>query len=273
MKAERRHELQQNALATKIVQLPNLGRVWLGRAMMALAAVAVIAAFIVSRIQGSHQRAAEGAELLAEVQQDVLGIRGAAPTSQFEPPALDARFLNSVQTMYDDGRVKLESAVEKLTDRSQLGQAALLRGDLNLALAVIPAIPGATTQPSLAPHPPRDEAYKTASAAYNEVVEKYGEQANNVVLARLGLATVAENTRDFKAAHDQYQAVQNDPRASQMFQEFARRKIDALSSLEAQPLIEGNPVPPLPVAASQPAGAATTQASAAAPSTTTRATK
>jgi hypothetical protein len=273
MKAERRHELQQNALAKQIVQLPSLGRVWMGRAAMALAALAVVAAFIVSRVQRSHQQAAEGAELLAEVQQDLLQLRGAAPNSQFEPPPLDARFLNAVQTAYDDGKLKLQSAVERLTDRNQLGQATLLRGDLNLALAVIPAIPGATTQPSLAPRPGREDAYKEASAAYNEVVEKYGDQPNNVVLARLGLAAIAENTRDFKAAHDQYQAVQDDPRASEMFHEFAKRKIEALPTLEAQPLIESNPVPAFPVASTQSAGSATTQASAVAAPATTRAAK
>jgi len=276
MKAERRHELQQNALATKIVQLPNLGRVWLGRAAMALAAVAVVAAFIVSRVQRSHQQVAEAAELLAEAQQDVQQLRGAMPNAQFEPPPLDARFLNNVQSYYGDGRLKLSQATERLTDKHQLGQATLLRGDLNLALAVVPPIPEAATQPSLSTQPNREEAYKEAVAAYNEVIEKYTDQPNNVVLARLGLATIAENQRDFKAAHDHYQAVSNDANVSEMFRQYARKKLEALPSLQAQPLIETSVVPPLPAAATQPgtAAAATTQATGVtAPATTPTATK
>jgi hypothetical protein len=281
MKAERRHEMQQNALATKTVELPSLGRVWMGRAAMALAALAVVAAFIVSRVQRSHQQALDAGEFLAEAQQDVQGMRTAAPRSQFEPPALDASFMGSVQSMYDDGKLKLQQAVDRMKDHDQLGQATLLRGDLNLALAVIPAIPGATTQPTLlSPRPSREDAYTEAAAAYKEVVDRYGDQPVNVVLARLGLATIAENKRDFQAARDQYQAVSNDPRASAMFQQFAKGKLDGLASLEAPPLIEANPVPALPVAASTqgsaattPATAATTQASAAAAPATTRAAK
>src|SRR5205807_10544594 len=132
-----------------------------------------VAAFSVSRGQRSHQRVAEAAELLAEARQDVHQLRGAMPNAQFEPPPLDARFLNNVQSYYGDGRLKLSQATERLTDKHQLVQATLLRGDLNLALAVVPPIPEAATQPSLSTQPNREEAYKEAVAAYNEVIEMY----------------------------------------------------------------------------------------------------
>jgi hypothetical protein len=67
----------------------------------------------------------------------------------------------------------------------------------------------------------------------------------NVIAARLGLATIAEDKKDTKAAQDQYNAVANDGTASEMFRQYARRKLEALKSPSETPLIVTSLVAPL----------------------------
>jgi len=169
-----------------------------------------------------------------------------------QPLQIDARYMQSVQHYYDDAKQKLDQFAERSNDKTLTGQATLLRGDMNLALASTPIVNGAATQPSLNPQPSREEAYKLAGDAYNDVIQKYADQHNNVIAARMGLATIALNHSDFKTAEDQLKNVANDEDAAAMFRDSARRKLESIPTLKEPVLIAQQPIAALPAAATAP---------------------
>lgn len=250
MKAERRHDLRQNDLASKIIEMPNITRFYIQRIAIVFAVILVISLFIFSRIQRSRQSASDARELLALARNGVQEMDRLPHQTQAQLlPVVDARYMQAVQHYYDDAKQKLDQFAERSSDKLLTGQAALLRGDLNLTLASTPIIPGATTQPSLDPQPSREEAFKLATDAYNDVINKFGDQHTNVVAARLGLATIALDHRDFKSAEDYLKAVANDEDAAAMFRESAKRKIDAIQTMKEPVIIAVKPIPPLPTTA------------------------
>src|SRR5207302_5318437 len=135
---------------------------------------------------------------------------------RFNPPAADApldpKYLNYLQGRYEEVNSELDHVATVTSDAKLLGQAAVARGDLNLALANIPQLPTPTTataasQPAAATLKSREEYLSAAAAAYQEVADKYTDQPLNAASAQFGLGAVAEDKGDWDAASRHYQAI------------------------------------------------------------------
>ena len=93
MKAERRHELKENALAkqatrvVKVMQLPDLRRKWAGRAILTLAIALVIIFLVINRISNSRASTAAAGEMLADASRIISDLR------QTVVPGRNSRYL------------------------------------------------------------------------------------------------------------------------------------------------------------------------------------
>jgi hypothetical protein len=243
MKAERRHALQQNALATKIVQLPNFGKIWLRRIIIIVSVLIVITLIVLLRINDALSKRANSREFLARAIAESQVLRTPGRSSLSEP--LDSRFLNSLQGDYVNARENLDNVESQSHDPAMLSQALLVRGDINLFMATLPRPAAATTQASIPISPSRDEAYSEATAAYKKVLEKYSDQHMNMLAARFGLAALAEDHADWKAAREQYQAIVDDPIAPAVYHAQAREKLASLDKLAVPPMVSEHEIAPL----------------------------
>ena len=113
MKAERRHELKTNTLATKIVQLPDVGRKWAGRAALGLAIVLAVAALVYNRVSNSRRAEADAADAVAQARAALDEIRGANPGG-FKP--FDAAYMNTIKEKRKQGIAALDEAASLSTD-------------------------------------------------------------------------------------------------------------------------------------------------------------
>src|SRR5258707_145068 len=136
MKAERRHELKTNTLATKIVQLPDVGKKWAGRAVLALAILLAVAALIYNRVSNSRKAEVDAAEDVAAARHALEEIRNSGPAGS-QP--LDAAYLTMVKEKRKDALRFLDEATSLSSDAKLRGQGLLLKGDIDFALASIPS--------------------------------------------------------------------------------------------------------------------------------------
>jgi hypothetical protein len=243
MKAERRHALQQNALATKIVQLPNFGRIWLRRIIIIVSVLIVITLIVLLRINDALSKRANSQEFLARAIGESQNLRTRGPSSLSEP--LDEQFIRTIQAIYGDARENLDKLEGQSHDPAMLSQALVVRGDINLFMATLPRPPAATTQASVPISPTPDEAYTEAAAAYKKVLEQYSDQHMNMLAARFGLAALAEDHADWKAAREQYQAVVDDSIAPAVYHAQAKEKLASLDKLAVPAMVSEHEIAPL----------------------------
>lgn len=256
MKSERRHDLKENALAKKIIELPDFRRKWGGRLALAALAVVVVGALIYNRMN-----AAEGRHREAEVQLTLA--RGLADELRFAPfdPSrpIEPRDISVRQTAYDKGRAAVERVRELTSDNKLLAQASITEADLAFALANLPVPPGAATRPAeFATRPPRDELMKQAAASYQDVIDHYADQPVAFANARLGLATINENRGDWDMANTQYQALRTASSVPQMYRQIAENRAKQLEQIKQPALLVAREVPPLLSPTTAPTSAPTT---------------
>jgi hypothetical protein len=265
MKAERRHELRENALArqavkaVKVMQLPDLRRKWLSRAAVALIVVLVITALVYNRVTASSNAHAQARELLARASQLTTQIR--LDTAGPNVP-LDARFFDTMTALSEEAGSDLEQVMANSSDPQLLAQAAVLRGDINYTLANVPVLPSPTTaasQPAPSLKLSRDEYLSRAASAYKDVADHYKDQPISYASARFGLAAVAENKSEWQTAKSEYEAVLADPNSAPSIRQRAQQGITNLAQLQHAPLLERTPVPPLVLPTTNPTTQAATQ--------------
>jgi tetratricopeptide (TPR) repeat protein len=230
MKSEHRHDLKSNDLASSLLTFQDYIKVYGGRVFLGIAIVVLV---IVLIIQRSGKSQAEAIKL----QDDLAYANG----------QIDR--LNHVQVI-GDGQVTVRPAEvdpvrrllqeirEKASDKNVLAEAAVSQGDYSWALANYPNVPGAATQPSLAPDKPRSDLLKDAKEAYQQVISDYPDQTLAVVKAHIGLAAVAENEGNWDEAKHQYEAVSGMSSAATYFQNYAKEKLKRLEEIR-QPLLVG----------------------------------
>jgi hypothetical protein len=267
MKAERRHELKENELArqaarvVKVMQMPDLRRKYLGRAVLALVAVLVVVAVILHRINASHEAAVVAGDYLARARRVV---QFDLPNAALSSATLDDAFYNRLGALAEQAQSDTEKVVTISGDPKLLAQAALLRGDLAFALANVPAPSPTTaaTKPVTGLKTKAEDYLAQATAAYQEVVDKYSDQALNVVSAQFGLAAVAQNKRDWTAAQAQYKAIVDGKDTPPSLRRRAEQLRDALSNVQKAPLLVQGAIEPLVTPTTAPAVPAATQAAA-----------
>ena len=263
MKAERRHELQKNALAetaktaVKVMQLPDIRRKVIGRSLTAIAIVVLIAVLVRMRIVNAETAQASAAEHLAIAGTLIENLR----QPRLEGP-IDAKYIANVQKIAEQANSELDKVNSITTDAKLTAQAGVLRGDMNFLVASVPVLDLSTTAPS-GPSLDRQIYLSQSLAAYQDVVEKYGDQPMNSISAQFGIASIMENRGEWEEAEKRYKAILMNPDGSQEVKLLAQTRLNEIPKMKArQPvLLERAPIAAL-VSATQPATgpAAKTQA-------------
>jgi hypothetical protein len=156
-----------------------------------------------------------------------------------------------------------------------IAEARLVQGDLNWHLANLPDFPGATTRPELALPKPDEQYLNAAADAYRAVLNGPTPPVESATSARLGLAAVHENRREWDKAKEQYQKVVDDTAAPKPLKDLAAQALSRLETLRRTPLMVppttqrldflGRPIPPTSAPATSQAA---TTSPASAPATT-----
>jgi hypothetical protein len=144
-------------------------------------------------------------------------------------PAATAAARNELIT---DIREALERVKQNATDRAELAEGLIARGDLNWQMAHLPELPGATTRPSLQLDQKVSESLDNAEAAYRQVLNDYPDQKLPVITAHFGLAAIAEDRHKWGAAADQYNAIITNATAPPSFKDEAKSRLQMLSEIE-----------------------------------------
>jgi hypothetical protein len=238
----------------------------IGRIVAIVALVLVIAIVIRMRIVGAERSYAEGADHLAIATQMMTDLKNVVPN-----PSLDAKFFDTVQRTAEEANRQLDLVSSNAGDAKLLAQAAVMRGDLNFQMANLP-VPAPTTQSSTQPaivlRQSREEYLSAASSAYQEVIDKYGDQPLNVMSAHFGLAAIMENRSQWDEAAQHYKEVLLNQESGPGFKHFAQMRIMDLSTLNRPLLLRDSATPPL-IPTTKPAKEDAAGASKASPSTVT----
>ncbi|MGC4032710.1 MAG: hypothetical protein QM754_13465 [Tepidisphaeraceae bacterium] len=201
MKSEERHALQKNDLDSSLSDLPGLWAKHGNKILLAITGVALVYFAVNYRHNQAVKRQAETQQALANAWAAVRQLdqyAQAAPT-EFEKirGGLENDINQSVETVVSD------------SDASTL-QAAwawLARGELYWTVANAGKASPATAPASQPTSKPADNPLGLAANAYNKVITDYAAAVEPVKLARLGLASVAEDQGDFTTARNQYKAL------------------------------------------------------------------
>jgi predicted negative regulator of RcsB-dependent stress response len=259
MKASRRHELKQNTLALGLQSLPDFWRVYGGKILLALVAVLAIVLFIRFRAQSAQQAQEQAGQSYAAAVQAIGSLQNPP-----RDPKLAAEQRRAVQ---DQAEQAISSVLETSTDDALKAEALVARGDLNWTLARLPEVRGADTQQSVRSGA-TDETLETARKAYEAALAIPGAKPLSVTSARLGLAAIAEQRKQWDEARKQYEAVKNDARAGRAFQAEAEAALENLAKIQS-PVLLGKPatLPAFPDLGATTQSAATTQPATSTPAT------
>lgn len=227
MKAERRHDLETNDLAKKIIQAPDYFKLYGGRVALAVVAVVVVALLVNYRIRSKQANLAAsqegiGAARDAIVQLSAMNAMGGP--SQEVAVRRQQLISNAVQA--------IDTVNERSEDPKFLAQAQVLRGDLYWTVANLSELPGAATQPALAVEPKAEDALGQAEGAYKRVLDSYADQTLPAVTARFGLAAIAENRGKWDDARRQYDTLAADANVPAVYKTQAQTRIRLLSQLQ-----------------------------------------
>jgi hypothetical protein len=238
MKAQRRHDLRQSDLAKVIKQAPGFWQQSGGRWLLAAVAVLVIVILIRYRISSNRQAAMAASESLSMARTLIDELRSPRSLlmSQFAPPnevAIRRRQIFSEATNAIGETTRLSD------DRTLAAEALVARGDLCWALATLPEIPGAATQPALIVRDPK-ELLTSAAEAYRTVLQSYADVKPAAIAAHFSLAAIAENARDFEAAKQHYEAVKSTTSENEPYHQLADSRLQILPKLR-EPVILGKP--------------------------------
>lgn len=237
MKSERRHELETNQLATILAKLPELMHRYGSRILLAVALLFLVSVFIYTRISASRTAAAESANALAFVREQLQSLQQYQPLNLSSPEDRRNAFRTQVQEIND----ALDYVVNHAKGPKVLAEALVARGDLNWLIATYPELPEATTRPALQLQEDRETPLNIAFESYNNVLDAYGDQPLAVLSAHFGLAAIAENRGDWKTARQHYQAIVENDQFAEAFREQARQRIDNLDEVSQPVLIVQRP--------------------------------
>jgi hypothetical protein len=254
MKAQRRHELKQNTLAHSLETLPEFGRQHGTKILLVVLFGLLVVLLIRSRVASSKAAAEQAAYALGHGREMVEQLQANAVRL---PPGQLASVARDVSKNVDQA---VQNVLDSSDDSRMIAEARILQGDLNWQLVALPEPPGAATRPDLALPRTDEQVLDAAAAAYQAAVDERNAPRESVVTARLGLAAVAENRRQWDAAKDQYQKVLDDPATPKPLKDLAANSISRLEMLRKPPLIAAPASAPSTAAASQPSTTPSTTA-------------
>jgi tetratricopeptide (TPR) repeat protein len=222
MKAERRHELQQNTLDQALTRAPEAARKYGGMALLVVLAVAAGFLLIRYRINTTRQTQQIARENLATARTNInqlsqLHLFAGVPGQQL----VEVR-----KRWSDDARTALDSITGSATDPKLLAEALVAKGDLNWALAQMNDVPEAATQPSLRLDADPKTLLAAAESAYTEVLTQHADQKDAVIAANFGLAAVYESLGNWDNAKQKYQQILDDANIAEAFRTQAKFRLE-----------------------------------------------
>jgi hypothetical protein len=256
MKAQRRHELKQNTLAHSLENLPEFGRQHGTKILLVVMFGLLVALLIRSRVASSRNAAEKAAFSLSHGREAVEQLRSNAGRLA-QAPAQFVLAAKEVSKVVDQAA---QEVLDGSDDPRLIAEARILQGDLNWQLAAMPEAPGATTRPELSLPRTDEQLLDAAAAAYQAAIDERNAPKESVVTARLGLAAVAENRRQWDAAKEQYQKVLDDPATQKPLKDLAASALTRLEMLRKPPLLAAPASAPSTATSTQPTQPATAPA-------------
>jgi hypothetical protein len=233
MKSEHRHELKTNDLAQTIITAGDYFRIYGGRIALGLAIVILVAVLIYQRTTRAKAEKAALPGTLAQARGQIDRLA----TGQLLPSDKEM----------DEARASIAKVKGDASDDALKASALAAEGDLNWAVATFPRQSSAsTTAPAPVTEQQRVDAAAAARTAWQTVVDKYPDQRLAVVTARFGLAALAENSRDWAAARQQYEAVKALPNLAKVHKDMAEGRLAYLDLIQ-KPVLIGEVQAPAPV--------------------------
>ena len=231
MKAQRRHELQNNSLAKVITGAPSAYSRYGGRVLLVLVVAALVFVLVRYRVSSAREGARLARENLATARSAINNLHyadllGAPP---HEAASLRRRWVAEAT----DG---LDQALQLSDEPEVQAEALLARGDLNWALSTLTEIPGAATQPTLRMEKTPEQLLTGAADSYTAVLNQNSQQTAAVVGARFGLAGIAENRGKWDEAKKQYQAIIDMPNIAEAYKSQARIRLEGAAEW-SQPVL------------------------------------
>ena len=230
MKAEHRHELKTNDLAKSLITFQDYVKVYGGRVALGAAIVILVIVLIMQRVSNSRREALELRDDLAFAR-SLIDRLSRAQIDRLGRPTVKPADVEQARSL-------LLKVRENSSDKTLQAEALVEMGNYNWALANYPEAPGAATQPSAKLDKDRGAALSDAKAAYQQVLDGYGDQMMSVVAARFGLAAIAENERAWDDAKKHYEAVKGIEAAPEMYKTLANVKLQRIEEIR-QPMLVG----------------------------------
>ncbi|MCS7033340.1 MAG: hypothetical protein NZ561_05000 [Phycisphaerae bacterium] len=222
MKAERRHELQENSLAHILSNLPLYLSVYGGRILLILTLIVLAIVLVRYRSHSKAHRAeltrvslASAREAINQLSQLGGGL-GAA-----------SEIANRRALLFSQANEQLDQSLSNAENATLRAEAMVARGDLYWTLANLPDLPGAATQPALALPRSRPDLLESARLEYEAVLSQYPKEQSARATALLGLAAVAENRGEFDTAAQRYEQVVNSD-LPRIYKSMAQQRLSIL---------------------------------------------
>jgi predicted negative regulator of RcsB-dependent stress response len=275
MKAERRHELQENSLVRGIRNFPEFWRAYGSKVMLGV--ILVLLAILLVRMWANNK--AEARRRLAE---ELTSARSALENFRLGRETADDRSMRAgrppepippetVNKRRSETWSKVDSAVSAVlkdsSDAAQQAEAKLLRADINYHFGLLASL---SPPSSMKLDATEKEYLDRASQNYTDVVNQESRlSALQVASARFGLAAVAETQKDFAKAREQYEAIKNNS-PDELLKRQAEMRLLRLSFMRTDLPLGPPKDPPKPSTVPTTTGPATaTSGPATAPTTAT----
>lgn len=235
MKAERRHELQENALAKWMAEAPDFFRQHGGKLILGALLAVLLVVFIYTRINAKRVAVAKAVADLT----------------------LAEEFVHRIETNPQPALVKqaeelINVALSRTDDPGIRARAYVMQGNFHWTMANAPrsAVP-----PSVRPEIHVQQYLERAQAAYQTVVNEFSQDPVSLAAAHFGLAAIAENRAfalaedgDAKQAENQwitagqhYNAVSQNTAIPQVLRDQASVRAALLETLKLPPAVAEAP--------------------------------
>jgi hypothetical protein len=224
MKAERRHELHQNTLASFLIRLPEIMREH-GSKVLLVVIVLLLAGILWHRqTQKNENQLAEGWTSITSARLQIDRLRLLPRMIENEAQMVGAR------KQLVDGANQILQQVLQSDNRQVAAEAYVVQGDLNWTIANLPPLAAATTQPTLQLAAPAD-ALDAAQKSYEKVIRVYSDQPTTVTSARFGLAAICENQSEFDKAGKIYTEIKDDASTRAVDKTLADIRLKSLAEI------------------------------------------
>ncbi len=235
---------QNTGKKSKAVQLPDAPNVWQKYANYIL--IPLIIGLTVYLLVRFRMNAAAEAKSRDELELTQLRLRlHEWRVSDYAAMLPDEAYASLRDSRYAESNQLADSLLKNAKEPIIRAETTLARGDLNWFMANATVSPLAATRPALAPPKSPDQFLAAAEQDYQDVIKNFPAQTLSVATARLGLAAVFENRRQWDSAVEQYKLVADDAAIPEAYRNQAKVRINAAGVLRTPMYITRFDVAPL----------------------------